>query len=47
VSNLPIGSGVSAHLIVTGSPDPRQRPFEPGQSPYPTSYGEPLRRRSR
>ncbi|ETZ96317.1 hypothetical protein I546_7353 [Mycobacterium kansasii 732] len=26
VSNLPIGSGVSDHLVFTGSPDPRQLP---------------------
>ena len=30
VSNLPIGSGVSVHQVVTGSPDPRQLPNEPG-----------------
>ena len=40
-SNLPIGSGVSAHPIITGSPDPRQRPFGPGTSPYPASYPGP------
>ena len=33
VSNLPIGSGVSDHRFVTGSPDPRQRPFGPGHTP--------------
>ena len=38
VSNLPIGSGVSVHLVLTGSPDPRQLPFGPGNRPYPTSY---------
>ena len=45
VSNLPIGSGVSVHQVVTGSPDPRQLPFGPGTSPYPTSYAETIRRR--
>ena len=33
VSNLPLGSGVSRHRVVTGSPDPRQLPFGPGQTP--------------
>ncbi|EUA12237.1 hypothetical protein I546_2258 [Mycobacterium kansasii 732] len=33
VSNLPIGSGVSDHLVFTGSPDPRQLPFGPGSTP--------------
>ena len=47
VSNLPIGSGVSAHLVFTGSPDPRQLPFGPGTRPYPTSYAETIRRRCR
>jgi hypothetical protein len=32
VSNLPIGSDVSVHLICTDSPDPRQRPFGPGKT---------------
>jgi hypothetical protein len=45
VSNLPIGSGVSVHLVVTGSPDPRQLPFGPGNRPYPASYAETIRRR--
>ena len=45
VSNLPIGSGVSVHQVVTGSPDPRQLPFGPGISPYPASYAEAIRRR--
>jgi hypothetical protein len=31
-SNLPIGSSVSVHLVSTDSPDPRQRPFGPGQT---------------
>ena len=33
------------HQVVTGSPDPRQLPFGPGTSPYPTSYAETIRRR--
>src|ERR1700751_3665441 len=33
VSNLPIGSGVSDRLVFTGSPDPRQLPFGPGNTP--------------
>ena len=33
VSNLPIGSSVSVHLFFTGSPDPRQLPFGPGNTP--------------
>ena len=45
VSNLPIGSGVSVHLFFTGSPDPRQLPFGPGNRPYPTSYAESIRQR--
>src|SRR6266487_3254380 len=45
VSNLPIGSGVSVHLVSTGSPDPRQRPFRPGLRPYPTSSPGSIRRR--
>ncbi len=40
VPNLPISSGVSAHLVLTGPPDPRQLPFGPGNRPYPTSYAE-------
>jgi len=43
---LPIGSGVSDHLIVTGSPDPRQLPFGPGIRPYPASYAGTTWRRS-
>src|SRR5215831_18045330 len=45
VSNLPLSSGVSGHLLSTGSPDPRQLPFGPGISPYPTSYAQTTRRR--
>src|SRR6266516_1691780 len=45
VSSLPIGSGVSDHLIVTGSPDPRQLPFGPGTCPYPASYPRTIWRR--
>ncbi len=33
LSNLPIGSSVSVHLFFTGSPDPRQLPFGPGNTP--------------
>ena len=33
VSNLPIGSGISSQLPLTGSPDPRQLPFGPGSTP--------------
>src|SRR4029079_15270858 len=33
VSNLPIGSGISNQLLLTGSPDPRQLPFGPGITP--------------
>jgi len=33
VSNLPIGSSVSVHLFFTDSPDPRQLPFGPGNTP--------------
>ena len=33
VSNLPIGSGISNQLLLTGSPDPRQLPFGPGTPP--------------
>ena len=33
VSNLPIGSGISNQLLLTGSPDPRQLPFGPGNTP--------------
>src|SRR6476659_1156621 len=33
VSNLPIGSSVSVHLFFTDSPDPRQLPFRPGNTP--------------
>ena len=40
VSNLPLSSGVSGHLLSTGSPDPRQLPFGPGTRPYPASYPE-------
>jgi len=47
VSNLPLGSSVSVHQVVTGSPDPRQLPFRPGTSPYPTSYAQAIRRRCR
>src|SRR5450631_1936830 len=47
VPNLPIGSGVSIHQVITGSPDPRQLPFGPGTSPYPVSYAKSIRRRSR
>jgi hypothetical protein len=47
VSNLPIGSSVSVHRVVTGSPDPRQLPFGPGNRPYPASYARSIRRRSR
>ncbi len=46
-SNLPIGSGVSSHQVITGSPDPRQLPFGPGNRPYPASYTKSIRRRSR
>jgi hypothetical protein len=41
---LPIGSSVPVHLVSTGSPDPPQRPFEPGIRPYPTVPGT-IRRR--
>ena len=38
-SNLPFGSGVVVIVSVTGSPDPRQRPFGPGHpARYPASY---------
>ncbi len=47
VSNLPIGSGISTQLLLTGSPDPRQLPFGPGNRPYPTSYAATIRRRGR
>ena len=47
VSNLPIGSGISNQLLLTGSPDPRQLPFGPGNRPYPTSYAATIRRRGR
>jgi len=30
---LPIGSGISNQLLLTGSPDPRQLPFGPGNTP--------------
>ena len=30
---MPIGSGVSNQLLLTGSPDPRQLPFGPGNTP--------------
>jgi hypothetical protein len=46
-SNLPIGSGVFVHQAITGSPDPRQLPFGPGNRPYPTSYAQTTRRRCR
>src|SRR6266516_608867 len=45
VPNLPIGSGVSVHPVVTGSPDPRQLPFGPGTRPYPASYPRTIWRR--
>lgn len=45
VSNLPLSSSVSDHLLSTGSPDPRQLPFGPGIRPYPTSYAQTTRRR--
>jgi len=45
VSNLPLSSSVSGHLLSTGSPDPRQLPFGPGIRPYPTSYAQTTRRR--
>src|SRR5262249_61182314 len=32
-SNLPIGSGISNPLLLTGSPDPRHPPFGPGNTP--------------
>ena len=47
VSNLPIGSGIANQLLLTGSPDPRQLPFGPGNRPYPTSYAATIRRRGR
>jgi hypothetical protein len=47
VSNLPIGSGICNQLLLTGSPDPRQLPFGPGNRPYPTSYAATIRRRGR
>jgi hypothetical protein len=47
VSNLPLGSGVRVHQVVTGSPDPHQLPFGPGRHPYPTSYPRTIRRRCR
>jgi len=37
---MPIGSGRSVIVVVTGSPDPRQRPFRPSISSYPASYPE-------
>src|SRR5262245_7895860 len=42
-SNLPFGSSVLANMHLTGSPDPRQRPFGPGHpARYPASYpGQP------
>ena len=39
VSNLPIGSSVSVHLFFTGSPDPRQLPFGPGNTPVSDQLG--------
>src|SRR6266516_7411632 len=45
VPNLPIGSGVSVHPVVTGSPDPRQLPFGPCTRPYPASYPRTIWRR--
>ena len=33
VSNLPFGSSVIVIVCLTGSPDPRQRPFGPGHQP--------------
>ena len=47
MSNLPIGSGISNQLLLTGSPDPRQLPFGPGSRPYPTSYAATIWRRGR
>ena len=44
---MPIGSGISNQLLLTGSPDPRQLPFGPGNRPYPTSYAATIRRRGR
>ena len=44
---MPIGSGISSQLLLTGSPDPRQLPFGPGNRPYPTSYAATIRRRGR
>src|SRR5215510_22504 len=40
--NLPIGSGASNHQVHTGSPDPRQLPFGPGNPPVSGQLsGEP------
>ena len=44
---MPIGSGIFNQLLLTGSPDPRQLPFGPGNRPYPTSYAATIRRRGR
>jgi hypothetical protein len=38
VSNLPFGSSVDGHRVLTGPPDPRQHPCGSGQSPYPAGY---------
>ena len=44
---MPIGSGICNQLLLTGSPDPRQLPFGPGNRPYPISYAATIRRRGR
>ena len=45
-SNLPIGSDSTFIASSTGSPDPRGRPFGPGNRPYPASYPGSHQRRS-
>jgi hypothetical protein len=47
VSNLPLGSGVCAHQVLTGSPDPRQLPFGPGSARIRPVIQGAIRRRCR
>src|SRR6266545_4463240 len=46
-SNLSLGSGVVVHRVLAGSPDPRQRPFRPGQLPLSGQLCGSRRGRSR
>ncbi|ETZ98622.1 hypothetical protein I546_6882 [Mycobacterium kansasii 732] len=46
VSNLPIGSGVSDHLVFTGSPDHVSSLSGRAARPYPTGYAATIWRRS-